>query len=540
MYLSTSVLVLLLVLNLTKVGSENVGWKSYLKENPQEFHDLPLTWEKGSKVPSWLAGTYVRNGPAQISFGSDRRVLSSWLDGYGKLHSFKFNGEQVVFSGRMLESPNYLASVAAGELAPQTTLNAFTNVEDEWSFWEKLKIAYKVLMGTAFDNNNPVVWRLGPKSPDSGIYLAMTDNPNPIRFNISDLSTLGMHKPSSYPMTLSGCAHYLREKGTDNSISFQSKKLFTGKPYIEVQRYKPSSTFQDPEVIATFTPKKFSNIHSFSLTDQYAIFFFYPVVIDPKKYWSSNFHVFELLEWLEGEQTDVFVVNIKTGHVTTLATEPFYSAHHVNAYQDTKDELVVDICPTPFSNMRDYLKLENMMNPPEKSEWVSTNKDLEFTRFKINMATEKITQSLFPNHLKSKWINQFDFPVINERYRGEKYCVVYGWTAFDYSRMALVKKNVCDSSLDKVWYVENHYSSEMWFLEAPDAKKEDDGVLLTIVFDGEREQSYLLLLDARTLSPVARSYLPMNLPWSAHGMHFPEATMAALNHEAPKTNKDEL
>ena len=31
------------------VRGENVGWKSYLEENPTEFHDLPLTWEPGSK-----------------------------------------------------------------------------------------------------------------------------------------------------------------------------------------------------------------------------------------------------------------------------------------------------------------------------------------------------------------------------------------------------------------------------------------------------------------------------------------------------------
>ena len=30
-----------------------------------------------------------RNGPAQISFGSPRRILTSWLDGFAKLHSFK-------------------------------------------------------------------------------------------------------------------------------------------------------------------------------------------------------------------------------------------------------------------------------------------------------------------------------------------------------------------------------------------------------------------------------------------------------------------
>ena len=49
----------------------------------------------------------------------------------------------------------------------------------------------QVVASTAFDNNNPTIWRLGDKSVESGIYLAMTDAHVPLRFNISDLSTIG-------------------------------------------------------------------------------------------------------------------------------------------------------------------------------------------------------------------------------------------------------------------------------------------------------------------------------------------------------------
>ena len=57
----------LLLLFLVKLGScSNVGWKSFLRENPTEFHDLPLTWHTKAHVPDWLSGTYVRNGPAQV------------------------------------------------------------------------------------------------------------------------------------------------------------------------------------------------------------------------------------------------------------------------------------------------------------------------------------------------------------------------------------------------------------------------------------------------------------------------------------------
>ena len=80
--------------------------------------------------------------PAHL--GSDKRQLNNWLDGFAKLHSFKFKGDKVLFSGKMLESKNYLDSVAAGELTPQLTLNQFINPDDDWDNFEKFEIFYKV------------------------------------------------------------------------------------------------------------------------------------------------------------------------------------------------------------------------------------------------------------------------------------------------------------------------------------------------------------------------------------------------------------
>ena len=60
-----TVLTLLVTVQLAR--PENVGWKGYLRENTEEFHDLPLTWEEDiASIPSWLSGTYIRNGPAQV------------------------------------------------------------------------------------------------------------------------------------------------------------------------------------------------------------------------------------------------------------------------------------------------------------------------------------------------------------------------------------------------------------------------------------------------------------------------------------------
>ena len=63
----------------------------------------------------------------------------------------------------------------------------------------------------------------------------------------------------------------------------------------------------------------------------------------------------------------------------------------------------------------------------------------------------------------------------------------------------------------------------MTFIAHPKSKSEDDGILLTFVFDGEMKRTYLLVLDANDFVELDRSYLPYNIPLSIHGMHFPEA-----------------
>ena len=173
-----------------------------------------------------------------------------------------------------------------------------------------------------------------------------------------------------------------------------------------------------------------------------------------QRYPESNFHVFELFDGSnKTDTTDVFVVNLKSGDVKGPFPSPWiYSAHHVNAYEETEDKIILDMCPTPFENMREYLKLDNMLHPPEElsEDDITTTGGLEVTRYVIDMAAGAVTTETFPNTIDSKFINTFDFPTINEKFRGKKYCITYGWSAFAYSRTALVKKNVCNAEEDKV------------------------------------------------------------------------------------------
>ena len=77
-------------------------------------------------------------------------------------------------------------------------------------------------------------------SKEDPIYLAVTDNPGPQRFDIDTLDTLEYLRPDSPISTSSGCAHWMREPGTDNSITMMGKTgIFSSD--VEVQRFTPDN-----------------------------------------------------------------------------------------------------------------------------------------------------------------------------------------------------------------------------------------------------------------------------------------------------------
>ena len=63
------------------------GWATYLDDETSSFENVRLTWERDSALPSWLDGSYVKNGPARRGFG-DGRTYSSYMDSWGKLHKY--------------------------------------------------------------------------------------------------------------------------------------------------------------------------------------------------------------------------------------------------------------------------------------------------------------------------------------------------------------------------------------------------------------------------------------------------------------------
>jgi beta,beta-carotene 9',10'-dioxygenase len=67
------------------------------------------------------------------------------------------------------------------------------------------------------------------------------------------------------------------------------------------------------------------------------------------------------------------------------------------------------------------------------------------------------------------------------------------------------------------WHEPGCWPGEPVFVNRPDAIDEDDGVLLSVVLDGRRNTSFLLVLDAADLGELARAQVPHHIPFSFHG-----------------------
>ena len=449
-------------------------------------HNLPVQ----GTLPSWLSGMLLRTGPAQYEVGQEH--YRHWFDGLAMLHRFSFHDGAVSYANRFLQSRTYQSNKEAGrityaEFATDPCRSLFKRIVTTF-LWE------------VSDNANVNISKLGEN------FVSLTEVPLPVMFDPQTLETLGVF---NFDDTLAG--------QVTTAHPHYDPSLQAGISYLAHLAQKSSyNVYAIPDggkrrLLGTIPTKEPAYMHSFGMTERYVILAEYPLMVNPLTMLVSGKPFIENYHWKPERGAHFLVLDKRDGSlVGRYESEPFFAFHHVNAFEQG-DEIIVDISAYPDPTIIQDLYLENLIGPNSRA--IS---DGQLRRYRIPL---KGTFSAYDVLSQES----FDLPKINYAHsNGRDYRFAYGVgrrkeTPQDFQNQ-LVKVDV-QTRETQCWFEEDCYPGEAIFVAAPNATREDEGVLLSIVLDGKKGTSFLLVLDAPSFRELARASVPHHIPFSFHGMY---------------------
>ncbi len=359
------------------------------------------------------------------------------------------------------------------------------------------------------DNANVNVVKL------AGEAIAMTETPIPMTFDPQTLETLGVSDWADHvPGTLT-IAHPHADPVTGDVVSFATEIGRTAK----VNVYRMDPTTKETTVLASIPDQKVPYMHSFAITERYVILVTFPLVIDQmaliKGSLKGGGSIAESFRWQPERGSTFHLFDRETGaERATVKGPPFFSFHHVNAFDREDGSVVVDVSAYENGDIIGELMLDEL-----RAGKGLPGAELRRCVVDPTAGTVQITPLTEPN----AELGRIDYG----RRNGRPYRWLYAVSTKGTRPGArdgllgdqLVKIDV-DGGAFTAWSEDGCLPGEPVFVARPGGEDEDDGVALSVVLDGRSETSFLLALDAATFTEIARAQLPQHVPLGFHGAFF--------------------
>lgn len=439
-------------------------------------------------LPSWLQGTFYLTGPAQFDLG--QTTIKYWFNGLAMLHSFSLSKENVSYKNAFLKSDFYNRCMKEGRFD-----QGISTGSKKPSFFSKLGNVFKSNQDS-YDNANLAIWQL------DGQLCALTETPEPVLFDPHSLATgghmkfndkLDAHMATAQPLYDSGrqCWYNLYTKfGTTTTYSF-----------CRLQEGTASRV-----VVAEITTKLPSYIRSFAMTPNYLVLIETPYVVRPIDLLTNPNSFIDNLRW-EGKRDAVFtVVHKDSGDIVGRYTaEAFFMFNAVNAFE-VNDGIHIDVAA-----YKDATIIKKTEMPVLRSNNKQESEPAYLYRFMLDLKRKKIAK-------KQIGATVLEMPEINKAYGMYEYTYCYGLSSeqpYDFHHQ-IVKMDV-KSGKAVIWQEPGCFPTKPTFVPNPAAQAEDDGVVLSVVFDSKKQTSALIILQADTLKQIARVELPHHIPLGLSG-----------------------
>ncbi len=454
-------------------------------ESVTGYASEPEPLEVEGTLPEWLCGTLVRNGPGLYEVGPDK--MRHWFDGLAVLHQFELGSQGVTYRSQPLRSPDYEEAQKRGRIyysnfATDPCVARFRRLFS--AFFPGLELGA---------NANVNVARLGKR------FLAMTETPLPVEFEPATLRTVGVFR---YQDELAGhltTAHPHHDRARDSLINVALQ--FGRKSTFRLTELLPGATRR--QVLGAYPVDLPSYVHSFGKSENWFILTLGAYAVDPKKLLIRTRPFIENYAYRPELGTTWALFDRRRSRWHTLHSDPLFTFHHVNAFEEGND-LVVDLIAYPDARVVDAAFLYALERGAEVPGGI-------LTRFRLGNTVR--SQEISPLSL--------ELPRIHPAFQGRPYRYAYGisqqpGTSRDFYNMLARLDTSGGPAL--TWSAPGAYPGEPVFVARPGGEREDDGVLLSVVLQGDA--SSLLVLDASNFHELARARTRRVVPFGFHGEFF--------------------
>ncbi|XP_028400215.1 beta,beta-carotene 15,15'-dioxygenase-like [Dendronephthya gigantea] len=481
--------------------------------------------------PRWIKGTLLRNGPGKFEIGSSS--YRHLFDGLAMLQQFVIDNGNVTYFNKFLRSQTYKKNMKAGMIVDSEfgTLGVPDPCKNIFARW------FTYFLRGEESSDNALINFCCIK----GKIYAISEFPVVTEIDSSNLECLDrVNLSDAFEGTIkryiNATAH--PQEDADGSVYNLGLGYDKEKGLVYVITVLPANTEdtkseQSPSEgrIVTRIPAslKYSYSHSFGMTQKYFIVIQQPLTVNVLKIAVSRFvgwNILDTFSWNTDVRVKFFVISRESGEVVlTIESEPFFFFHVVNAYDDG-NEIALDICCYTDANLFDQLYLHEIRKKTVSSGKGSPLAQLRRYRLPTDLEASEATLQKQPSGLDYEILSDIclDLPRINEKYARVRHRYVYGAcgsddSVDDVSIYKLVKVDV-ETKESLIWSEDQCMVSEPVFIPAPDSQEEDDGVVMSSVYDPVKDNSFLLVLDARSFTELARAVVPLRFAPSIHGRFF--------------------
>jgi carotenoid cleavage dioxygenase len=304
---------------------------------------------------------------------------------------------------------------------------------------------------------------------------------------------------SDFGGTLEGgfTAHPKRDPATGELIALNYE---TGRPTL---RYVVVDAAGRAETRADIAAPHGPMVHDVGFTRNFIIVLDLPVTFQPQRAPGHAFPYF----WNDEQAPRIGLLprNGDLGGLIWFEAPACYVFHIVNAYEAEGREVVVDVVRHP--RMFDH-------------DWQGPNEGAPvLVRWTLDRARGRVTERVLDDH-------GGEFPRLDDRRGGQNYRYAYTahWWGDGVSSGPAYKHDVRSERTEVHDFGPGQASLEPLFVPRSGASDEDDGYIISYVFNAGRNASDVVLLSAQDFAgpPLAVVELPVRVPFGFHGNWVPD------------------